>query len=123
MDKYIRVFEVAELLDWSVIDLRKTGWSVESGTLQLEFSKHSPAGEDFSFVAYGATICELVSDVQWYANQFVVDDHVRVTMNMPGAPGLRELLDDAEAIHEMLKELAEDLGRAGLDAPRKGKTA
>lgn len=95
----------AEALGWTVCDHRDSEYGG-----YVELYKYSPAGEDFSFTAYGDTIEKLVRDVQEYAADFDVDEHVDLwadNRGIGGCPGtFRELVRDAEAIQEMLDELA-----------------
>ena len=44
-----------------------------------------------------------------YCRDFSPEEHVRLVMDMRGAPGLRELLDDAEEIETSLEALAHAL--------------
>jgi len=85
------------------------GWSIyrdEYG--DLEFSKHSPLGEDFSFYIGGR---DIVKEVLEYYEYFDPDEHCKMWIEaqgrVAGVPrSIRDLIDDAEAIDEMLKELA-----------------
>lgn len=79
------------------------------GEMSIDFSQYSNAGEDFWFSASGHTPQELANDVMEYARDFSLDEHVRSVMDMRGAPGLRELLDDAEEIETNLEALADAL--------------
>lgn len=79
------------------------------GEMSIDFSQYSNAGEDFWFSASGHTPQELANDVMEYARDFSPDEHVRSVMDMRGAPGLRELLDDAEEIETSLEALAHAL--------------
>mgnify|MGYP007105728931 FL=1 len=60
--------------------------------IDIEFSWYSNAGEDFRFSASGHTPQELANDVLEYCRDFSSEEHVRSVMDMPSAPGLRELL-------------------------------
>lgn len=91
----------------------KLGWSVDldedDGIAELR--QYSPAGEDFSFTARCGDLKEFVSDVEDYADNFDTDEHVRLLLNakahgFAGVPTARELVDDAEAIFDMLDNLA-----------------
>ena len=80
--------------------------------IDIEFSRYSTAGEDFWFSASGHTPQELANDVMEYCRNFSPEEHVRSVMDMPGAPDLRELLDDAEEIETSLEALAYALMRS-----------
>ena len=102
------------------------GWSAsitlgQPNELECEFRKYSPAGEDFMFVAYGETAHDLIEDVQKYVSDFDQDEHVRSVMSMPGAPRIKELVEDAEAIEEMLRELVEKLVYGNIGRPSSEK--
>ena len=90
--------EVCEGLGWVV-------YKYEAGL--VEVSKHSPAGEDFFF---GVSVENFVDEVKQYAPDFDVDDHVELLADNRGTNGVPgsfcELVEDAEAIKDMLQELA-----------------
>jgi hypothetical protein len=101
----------AENLDWKVTNSRDCGFTVEKGVTELEFSKYSPAGEDFSFSVSGKTQKELKDEIKSYANDFDVDEHIELWVEarkngVGGVPSIKELVEDADAIKEMLEELA-----------------
>ena len=102
--KLEKIVEIAESLDWSVT--KNGAW--------YEFSKYSPAGEDFSFTVYDETGNDIAECVAVYVDGFDKDDHVEMWMEarrngVDGVPTIRELVDDAEEIEKMLNELAESL--------------
>lgn len=92
------------------------GWNVtvdSNGTVELE--KYSPADEDFIFTV---PVKDFVKAVEEYADDFDIDDHIAMWIEAKehgtaGVPGARELVHDAEAIKEMLNELAEALAADG----------
>lgn len=90
---------VCEALDWRVHD------DPEEDYVELE--KYSPAGEDFIF---GVQKGNFVKNVREYADGFDVDEHVELWIEGRGKNGVpataRELVEDAEAIKDMLNELA-----------------
>ena len=95
--KYI---DVLEKLDWSVAGYTGDG--------RVEIETYSPAGEDF-------VICVGIKDfpyeVMEYYEHFDVDDHIEMWVEakqngVSGVPSIRRLVEDAEAISEMLKTLA-----------------
>ena len=96
-----KLFDKAEELEWSI-------YVDEDG--EIEFSKYSPAGEDFSFHIEGKNI---VQEVKEYACNFDADEHAEMWVNSRGKNGvpdsIRTLIDDADAIQTMLDELAETL--------------
>ena len=102
-----KAVEIAENLYWGVRDYGDV----------VEFELSSPAGEDFVF----SVDADNVADNVWeYAQNFDVEEHVQEVMGMDGAPGLRELLEDAEEIRGMLEELATALLRADGDTDKEG---
>ena len=83
-------------------------WNVsvdEDGYVDLR--QYSPAGEDFGFTVEAEDFVENVRD---YVIGFDIDEHVMLLMEakkngFAGVPSLRDLLDDAEAIDNMLNNL------------------
>lgn len=100
-DKYI---DICEGLDWSVHIYNE----------DVELEKYSPAGEDFVFAV---PTLNFVKEVESYAENFDPDEHAEMWVESRGKGGcpssIRELIDDADAIAEMLKELAEALKNGG----------
>lgn len=101
--------EICERLDWSITE-------DSDGSIELE--KYSPAGEDF-IITVGAE--NFVNNVKEYAASFDQDEHIEMWISARrngtcGVPSARELVKDAEAIDAMLKELAEALFAAELEA-------
>lgn len=104
-----KYMDVLERLDWSVH---------EDGDGNIELEKYSPAGEDF-IITVGAE--NFVDNVKEYAASFDQDEHIEMWISarrngVRGVPSARELVKDAEAIDAMLKELAEALFAAELEA-------
>lgn len=99
----------------------KQGWIVnvfENGkdNIYVDFEQGTPAGEDFTFSAFGKDYAALISDAMHFAGNFDPEKHAAECYNMPGAPGLRELLDDAEYIKDkMLDPLYYALDRIYID--------
>ena len=98
--KYI---EVLDRLEWS------KPYYTDDG--RAEIGKYSPAGEDFS-------ICVEIDDfprsVAEYAADFDTEEHVEMWIEakrngFAGVPSAYELAKDADAIQEMLDELADEL--------------
>lgn len=101
-----RYLDVLEKHDWAV-----SGYT-DDGRVELE--KYSPAGEDF-------IICVEVKNfpaaVLEYWEDFDADDHVEELIEAKrngfrGVPRASVLVKDAEAIDDMLKELADALAAA-----------
>lgn len=95
---------IANELDWSV------EWyeDVEEDTY-VEFSKYSPAGEDFFFDVYYTNVSEIPEKVIEYYEEFDAEEHVVIWAEHAGrngVPRLRELIEDADAIEDMIRELA-----------------
>lgn len=97
-----KYFEVIDRLGWGYSDIYTNG--------DIELETDSPAGED---VVFEVNANNLVYEVRCYANNFDVDDHVLMWAEHRGENGvpnsIRELLDDAVAIQDMLNELADAL--------------
>lgn len=100
--------QVCEKLEWSAHELG-------DGTVELE--KYSPAGEDFFAIV---SLEGFVRNVREYADGFDTDDHIDMWVHAKesgtsGVPGYKVLVEDADAIKEMLLELAEALEELGED--------
>lgn len=101
-------------LEQKYIDiLEENNWSVSSYTNdgRVVLEKYSPAGEDFSIIVEVENFTESVRE---YANDFDADEHATMWIEargrVKGVPNsIRELIEDAEAIQEMLNELADAL--------------
>ena len=75
----------------------------------MEFSKYSPAGEDFYFEVWYSHVSEIPEKVMEYYEEFDPEEHVMLWAEHAGrngVPRLRELMEDADAIEEMIRELA-----------------
>lgn len=94
--------------------IEKNGWCVYdanfSDGIGWELSKYSPAGEDFSFAIQHNNKKEIaIKEIIDYAENFDEDDHARLwafAENVGQPSTLKELINDAESIHNMLIELA-----------------
>lgn len=96
------------------------GWDVSrEGKYELEFRKSSPAGEDFGFTVESKAVQGLLGEIRVFANEFDTESHVRDVDGMRGAPNLKELIIDAEAIKGMLLDLAEALDSFGKEPSTK----
>lgn len=95
--KYLKVIES---LDWHI--------SYDPDDVSIEIGRISPAGEDFSFEVYAKDFPQGVIEA---ADDFDPDDHAEIWISHRGERGcpssIRELIEDAEAIKEMLRELAD----------------
>lgn len=96
---------IANELDWRVI------WDEDniSGEKLVEFEKYSPAGEDFSFEVWYTHVSEIPEKIREYYEDFDPEEHVMLWANSAGrngVPSLRRLMEDADAIDEMIRELA-----------------
>ena len=94
-------------LGWNVYEIDfcdGKGWELE---------KYSPAGEDFIFqIEHNQTVEKAIENIKEYVNNFDEDEHARLwaTARDVGQPTtLKELIQDAENIHNMLYELANNL--------------
>lgn len=92
---------ICENLNWSVWDCDK----------DIELHKSSPAGEDFFFTVNKDNF---LNEVIEYAEDFDPDEHAEMWVKnmhfVKGVPqSIRTLINDADAIKEMLEELATEL--------------
>ena len=99
--------------------LERLGWSyTDDGDGNIELEKYSPAGEDF-IIAVGAE--NFVENVKEYAAHFDQEEHIEMWVEarrnkVSGVPSNKDMVKDAEDIDAMLKELAEALFAAELEA-------
>lgn len=105
----VKCLDICEKLEWEVIETYSD--------YQYELSKYSPAGEDYSFGVSAKDAHAFVERVKEEAAYFDPEDHVYDMLNakrngLEGVPGLFELVDDAKAIDEMLRDLACALQKA-----------
>lgn len=100
MDEKLR--EKAEELGWSLYEDENGG---------VELGKYSPAGEDFSFYVHEKD--NLVEATREYADGFDTEEHIEMWVmarhSVSGVPDIKTLVKDADAIQEMLNELADAL--------------
>lgn len=94
-----RLLQKAKDLEWYVM--------VDNGI--WEFYKFSPAGEDFGFAVNGP---DIVASVKEYYEGFDPEEHATELLiakrnGFAGVPDLRTLCNDADAIDDMLQELAD----------------
>lgn len=95
-----RYIEILEKLDWAVSAYTDDG--------RVELEKYSPAGEDFIMCVDVENFPDAVAE---YYEDFDVDEHIEMWVEAKrngtsGVPSVRRLAIDAEAIDDMLKELA-----------------
>lgn len=97
--------KICEDLDWEVHECG-------DGTVELE--KYSPAGEDFHFCINCDDVAANVRE-QW--RNFDPEEHITELIvakrnGLAGVPDIKTLCHDADAIEEMIAELAEALEEA-----------
>lgn len=88
--------------------LEQLDWTVNEDESLIELEKYSPAGEDFIF---SVSTNNFVDDIKEYAANFDPDEHIEMWVmakhnDGKNIPSIRELVEDADAIDEMLQELA-----------------
>lgn len=98
-----RYIDILEENDWNVSSYTEDG--------RVEIGKYSPAEEDFSIIVDVENFSESVRE---YANNFDADEHAEMWIEargrVNGVPNsIRELIEDAEEIQEMLNELSDTL--------------
>lgn len=97
--KITKIKEIAERLGWKVD---------ENNDGTVEFRNYSPAGEDISFIVNAN---EAAKEIYKCYDDFDIDEHIEMWVEtrengVSGVPSTRRLIEDAEDIYEMLKELA-----------------
>lgn len=108
MKKINLLIEKAEELGWKCTKGR-TKYSDGTESSYIEFAQHSPAGEDFSFTAYGENAYEIAMSVFEYYQDFDLSEHVMLNLGANGAPDAYDLAVDAKAIEGMLEALSTKL--------------
>ena len=101
---YNKVVDVCEGLGWTI-------YRDEESPKYWEFEKYSPAGEDFCFSIIAKNLAELKGELQYYYENFDREDHVYELLEAKrngfrGVPDLDTLVEDSQAIEDMLEELA-----------------
>src|SRR5699024_4573910 len=92
--------------------IESLGWNVyRDGDGYVELSQYSSAGEDFLFTVSESN---LIEDVKDYAESFDSEEHAAMWYDAKQrgircVPSLHELVEDADAIQEMLEDLATNL--------------
>ena len=92
--------------------IESLGWNVYcDGDGWVELSQFSSAGEDFSFTV---SANNLIEDVKDYAESFDSEEHAAMWYDagkrgVRCVPSLHTLVEDADAIQEMLDDLAMNL--------------
>lgn len=89
------------------------GWTLREYKNYVDVSQYSPAGEDFFFTVNKKNFA---IEVEQYADDFDADEHAEMWVScrntVRGVPqSIRTLIDDADAIQEMLYELARRLNK------------
>ncbi len=91
------------------------GWNVNEDRC-ITLSQHSPAGEDFFFEIEAENDDEFVDCVEQYADEFDPDEHAEMWVELRGKRGvpksIRILIDDADAIQDMISRLSDALQEA-----------
>lgn len=106
MKKFInKITDIAEDLDWSV--------NVNGN--ELEFSKYSPAGQDFNFCITADSLEEAVEKMNEYCNNFDCSEETALWLDESGhgtngVPyDMKDLYEDMEACLEMMEELRDKI--------------
>lgn len=98
--------------------INKLDWEVYEDENGVYLSKYSPAGEDFGFLVDGGDDKTVIHNILQYTNTFDPDDHAEMHIENRGRGGtpssIRVLIDDADDIKDMLKELA-DAVKKGIE--------
>lgn len=103
----------------NIIDvLEENEWTVnvypQDGEYFAEIEAYSPAGEDFLFnVWFNGLPSDFIEKVCEYDEEYDPDDHAAELVEYRGRNGvpdsIRDIIDDAEAIGDMLNDLSDRL--------------
>ena len=106
----IRNKELEDLLDTTDWNCRI--YSEEDGHAYVELQKESPAGEDFIMYIYfnqSEPVTSFLEDLKEYYEDFDPEEHAEMYIDCRGQNGvpetIRELLDDADEIKEMIGDV------------------
>lgn len=85
------------------------GWSLDESDGMVEFETWSPAGENFIF---DVPVKNVAEGVREFSRTFDTEEHVTELLEakrngFAGVPGVKTLVEDADAIQEMLEDLAD----------------
>ena len=113
MSKALTKETVKEIIDqtsWKFLSFE----TLENGSMTIEIENTSPAGEDLvETIWLTGTEEALPSDFYEFWNNFDPDEHAEMWLAQRGKNGvplsIRELINDADAIDEMLKRLCEEV--------------
>lgn len=94
--------EIIEKLGWKIDDI-----SFGDGEVGWDLQQYSPAGEDFYFsICHNNDVKKALKEIQEYAEYFDEEEHVMSNLSWTDRPSIRELVNDAEKIQNMLNELS-----------------
>ena len=93
------------------------GWVLREDGEYVDVCQYSPAGEDFFFTVPKRNFA---TEVDQYADDFDADEHAEMWIScrnaVRGIPqSIRTLIDDADAIQEMLYKLARKLNQRSYE--------
>lgn len=100
--------KIKEETDWRIVSRDNSA----KGFAVWELENFSPAGEDLVISVGGITPEGMIRDIVDFANNFDPDEHIErwIEARHNGVrvvPSIRVLVEDADAIEEMLQELAD----------------
>lgn len=96
------------MISQKILDaLADNNWKpyIDTDNNSIELEWYSPAGEDFSLSFDVEDDDDFLSQLYDTYMDFDSEQHAIENYGMRGAPGLRVLLDDADAIEDELKRL------------------
>ena len=94
--------EIIEKLGWKIYEEDYAG-----GEVGWDIRQCSPAGEDFGFsICHNNDVKTALKEIQEYAEYFDEEEHVMMNLGWTDRPSIRELVNDAEEIQNMLNELS-----------------
>lgn len=96
---------------------KKLNWSVTTDNKVLEFSKYSPAGQDFNFNISGDSLEEVIENINEYCDNFDCSEEAYLWLDNSGhgtngAPyDMKDLYEDMEESLKMVEELRKEIGK------------
>lgn len=111
-----KITDVLESQDWNLCSIEE-----QDGEYYAELEKYSPNGEDFvPTIWFNGLPTDFIEKVAEYADDYDADDHAAELVEYRGRNGvpnsIRDIIDDAEAIGDMLNDLADALAAALNDS-------
>ena len=95
-----------ELKELMIEKLEELEWRIVEDDEGAELGKFSDAGEDFWMYIRYKTPFEMSEEINRYYEDFDPEEHALTMLGASGNPGIRRLIEDADSIDDMIRELS-----------------